>query len=86
VALLAGANDFGGTLMEESISNAAGSEHGDHLDAEEIVQLIRQVGRAPYERTTTYGRRERPAAALAARGAPLPVLGERPPLALANGY
>jgi FO synthase len=57
VALTCGANDFGGTLMEESISNAAGSEHGDHIEPEEIDRLIREVGRTPYERTTTYGRR-----------------------------
>jgi len=59
VGLMSGANDFGGTLMEESISNAAGSEHGDHIEAEEIEQLIREIGRTPYERTTTYGRREK---------------------------
>jgi len=57
VALMSGANDFGGTLMEESISKAAGSEHGDHVEAEMIERLIREIGRTPYERTTTYGRR-----------------------------
>jgi FO synthase len=57
VALTCGANDFGGTLMEESISNAAGSEHGDHIEPEEIERLILETGRTPYERTTTYGRR-----------------------------
>jgi FO synthase subunit 2 len=60
VALNSGANDFGGTLMEESISNAAGSEHGDHIEPEEIEQLIREVGRTPWERTTTYGQRTPP--------------------------
>jgi 2-iminoacetate synthase ThiH len=65
VGLLSGANDFGGTLMEESISKAAGSEFGDNLEAGEIERLVREVGRTPYERTTTYGRRER-----AARRAP----------------
>jgi FO synthase len=58
VALMSGANDFGGTLMEESISKAAGSEHGDHVEPEMIERLIREIGRTPYERTTTYGRRE----------------------------
>jgi FO synthase len=57
MALVSGANDFGGTLMEESISNAAGSEHGDHIEPEEIERLILELGRVPYERTTTYGRR-----------------------------
>ena len=74
-ALLCGANDFGGTLMEESISQAAGSEHGDHLDAEEIEQLIREVGRPFYERTTAYGRREpqRPRSASLPEPAPGPL-------------
>ncbi|MCH6562236.1 MAG: 5-amino-6-(D-ribitylamino)uracil--L-tyrosine 4-hydroxyphenyl transferase CofH [Myxococcales bacterium] len=58
MGLLSGANDFGGTLMEESISQAAGSEHGDHIEAHEIEQLVREIGRPSYERTTTYGRRE----------------------------
>jgi 2-iminoacetate synthase ThiH len=43
--------------MEESISQAAGSEHGDHIEVEEIQRYIHEIGRAPYERTTTYGRR-----------------------------
>ena len=60
VALMSGANDFGGTLMEESISKAAGSEHGDHVEPEMIERLIREIGRTPYERTTTYGRRVAP--------------------------
>ena len=60
MGLMSGANDFGGTLMEESISNAAGSEHGDHCEPERFESLIREIGRIPYERTTTYGRREKP--------------------------
>jgi 7,8-didemethyl-8-hydroxy-5-deazariboflavin synthase CofH subunit len=58
VGLLSGANDFGGTLMEESISKAAGSEHGDRMDVEDIRLRIEEIGRVPRERTTTYGRRE----------------------------
>lgn len=58
MGLVSGANDFGGTLMEESISQAAGSEHGDHIEVHEIEQLVREIGRPYYERTTTYGRRE----------------------------
>jgi len=54
MALLAGANDFGGTLMEESISRESGSHFGENLPAEEIRQLIRAVGRTPVERSTTY--------------------------------
>ena len=54
VALLAGANDFGGTLMEESISRESGSHFGENLPQEEIRRLIRTVGRTPVERSTTY--------------------------------
>ena len=54
MALLSGANDFGGTLMEESISRESGSHFGENLPAEEIRQLIRAVGRTPVERSTRY--------------------------------
>ena len=50
-----GANDFGGTLMEESISRASGADHGQNLEALEIERWIRDAGRVPRERTTTYG-------------------------------
>jgi 7,8-didemethyl-8-hydroxy-5-deazariboflavin synthase CofH subunit/7,8-didemethyl-8-hydroxy-5-deazariboflavin synthase CofG subunit len=50
-----GANDFGGTLMEESISRASGADHGQNLEALEIENWIREAGRTPRERTTTYG-------------------------------
>ncbi len=55
MGLLSGANDFGGTLMEESISRESGSHHGENLPAEEIRRLIREVGRVPVERNTAYG-------------------------------
>jgi 7,8-didemethyl-8-hydroxy-5-deazariboflavin synthase CofH subunit len=58
MALMSGANDFGGTLMEESISNSAGSAHGDHCEPETFERLIREIGRRPYERTTLYERRQ----------------------------
>lgn len=54
VALMSGANDFGGTLMEESISRESGSQHGENLPAEEMRRLIRDIGRTPVERNTTY--------------------------------
>jgi FO synthase len=54
MALLAGANDFGGTLMEESISRESGSQHGEYVSPEEIRMLIRDLGRIPVERSTTY--------------------------------
>jgi len=50
-----GANDFGGTLMEESISRASGADHGQNLEAAEIESWIRRAGRIPRERSTTYG-------------------------------
>jgi 5-amino-6-(D-ribitylamino)uracil---L-tyrosine 4-hydroxyphenyl transferase len=52
--LEAGANDFGGTLMEESISKAAGATFGESVSPNEFKSLIRSIGRIPAERTTTY--------------------------------
>jgi FO synthase len=52
--LNAGANDFSGTLMEESISKAAGATFGEYVSPEEFRRLIRSIGRTPAERTTTY--------------------------------
>ena len=54
MALLAGANDFGGTLMEESISRESGADHGENLPPEALRRLIREMGRVPVERSTTY--------------------------------
>jgi 7,8-didemethyl-8-hydroxy-5-deazariboflavin synthase CofH subunit len=52
--LNAGANDFSGTLMEESISKAAGATFGESVQPQEFRRLIRSIGRVPAERTTTY--------------------------------
>jgi FO synthase len=52
----AGANDLGGTLMEETISRMAGSEHGSAKTVEELVEIGAGIGRPVRERTTTYGR------------------------------
>jgi FO synthase len=52
--LNAGANDMGGTLMNESITRAAGSEHGQELPPAEMVALIRDFDRTPWQRTTLY--------------------------------
>jgi 7,8-didemethyl-8-hydroxy-5-deazariboflavin synthase CofH subunit len=54
--LRAGCNDFGGTLMEESISREAGADAGEYTSVEEIEALVRAVGRTPVQRTTLYGR------------------------------
>jgi 7,8-didemethyl-8-hydroxy-5-deazariboflavin synthase CofH subunit len=52
--LQAGANDFSGTLMEESISKAAGATFGEYVSPEEFRGRIRSLGRVPAERTTIY--------------------------------
>jgi FO synthase len=53
--LHAGVNDLGGTLMNESISRAAGASHGQEMTAPMIEALIRSAGRTPRQRTTLYG-------------------------------
>jgi FO synthase len=62
--LRAGANDLGGTLMNESISRAAGADHGQELSPEAMEAAIRAIGRTPRQRTTLYG--EPPAERVAA--------------------
>ena len=52
--LMWGANDFGGTLINESISTSAGSEHGQLLRPKEIKRVVREIGRIPAERNTKY--------------------------------
>ena len=54
MCLRAGGNDFSGTLMEESISRLAGATHGEFVAPHEFRALIRQIGRLPAERNTTY--------------------------------
>ncbi|MFC7688823.1 5-amino-6-(D-ribitylamino)uracil--L-tyrosine 4-hydroxyphenyl transferase CofH [Paeniroseomonas aquatica] len=55
LALQAGANDLGGTLMNESISRAAGTQHGQEFPPDAMESLIRSIGRHPEQRTTLYG-------------------------------
>jgi FO synthase len=55
VCLDAGANDLGGTLMNESITRAAGGVHGQELNATELQALARRIGRPTRQRTTLYG-------------------------------
>ena len=55
--LRAGANDLGGTLMEETISRMAGSEHGSAKTVAELVDIGAGIGRPVRERTTLYGAR-----------------------------
>ena len=52
--LMWGANDFGGTLINESISTSAGSEYGQLLKPKEIKRMVKEIGRVPAERNTHY--------------------------------
>ncbi len=54
VALTCGANDIGGTMIEDKISTAAGGGYGGYLPVEKIKTLITDIGRIPQERTTKY--------------------------------
>jgi 5-amino-6-(D-ribitylamino)uracil---L-tyrosine 4-hydroxyphenyl transferase len=54
ILLGTGVNDFGGTLINESISTAAGSSNGQILKPKEIRSAIRSAGRIPAQRSTTY--------------------------------
>ncbi len=83
LALRAGANDFGGTLMNESISRAAGASHGQEMPPEAMERAIRELGRTPRQRTTLYGRppAERTAASFGAPALREPL---NPPVATAN--
>ena len=54
-ALSAGCNDLGGTLMNESITRAAGAEHGQETSPSRMMALIEAAGRLPKQRTTIYG-------------------------------
>jgi FO synthase len=50
-----GVDDLGGTLMEETISRMAGSQHGSRKSVEELEGMVRDAGRTPRQRTTLYG-------------------------------
>ncbi len=58
LSLKAGCNDFGGTLMEESISREAGADAGEYTPVDEIRRLVAEMGRRPVERTTVYRKLE----------------------------
>ncbi len=55
LCLRSGANDLGGTLMNESITRAAGGENGQELPPEKMEEIITSIGRVPRQRTTLYG-------------------------------
>ena len=54
VCLRAGANDLGGTLMEETITRAAGAVHGQEMTPAMMEDIIRAIGRLPRQRDTLY--------------------------------
>ena len=56
LCLHAGANDYGGTLMEENISREAGATAGQYTSPEDFQSLILEAGRIPAERNTSYSR------------------------------
>ena len=68
LALEAGANDLGGTLMDESITRSAGGVHGQELDAAQLTALAQSIGRPARQRTTLYGAVAAPAAEPALHG------------------
>jgi len=56
LAMLAGADDYGGTLFEENISRLAGATAGQYVSGDEFRERIRELGRIPAQRNTTYTR------------------------------
>ncbi|HIH06695.1 MAG TPA: 5-amino-6-(D-ribitylamino)uracil--L-tyrosine 4-hydroxyphenyl transferase CofH [Candidatus Nitrosotenuis sp.] len=54
VLLMWGANDFGGTLINESISTSAGASYGQLLKPKDMRRMIREIGRIPAQRNTSY--------------------------------
>lgn len=54
VVLSCGADDLGGTMMEDKITVASGGKHGEHLTREQMAQAVKAIGRVPRERNTLY--------------------------------
>jgi FO synthase len=69
--LAGGVDDLGGTLMEETISRMAGSQHGSRKSVEELETMVRTAGRTPRQRTTTYGAVDEERRAAARRDVPM---------------
>lgn len=80
--LAGGVNDLGGTLMNESISRAAGAGHGQEMPPEAMEALILAAGRVPRQRTTRYAKVTPQQHARALNAAPLAPLVQTPPRAL----
>jgi FO synthase len=77
--LAAGANDLGGTLMNESITRAAGAAFGQELPPRLMHDLLEEIGRVPHQRTTLYGEAAPERVAASFRAAPLAEVVTRPP-------
>jgi len=75
----AGANDLGGTLMNESITRAAGASFGQEMAPETMCALIEEIGRVPAQRTTLYGRAPVERIAASWNAAPLEAVVNPPP-------
>jgi FO synthase len=74
--LRAGANDLGGTLMDETITRSAGAAHGQEMTPAAMEAIIRSVGRLPRQRDTLYSEvsDERYRASFSASGASVPAV------------
>jgi FO synthase len=77
--LAAGANDLGGTLMNESITRAAGAAFGQELPPQAMEALIGEIGRVPHQRTTVYGEAPPERTRVSFRAAPLAATINPPP-------
>lgn len=84
--LSCGVNDLGGTLMNESISTAAGAQHGQCVTPSRLRRLIREAGRIPAERTTRYDLRSTFDGRLDALDAPEPLDAVSDPSAVFGTY
>ena len=82
--LRAGANDLGGTLMNESITRAAGAMHGQEMPPEAMETVIRSLGRTPWQRTTLYRAAPPDRSAVSFGAPPLSPTVETPVQKLAN--
>jgi FO synthase len=79
ICLAGGANDLGGTLMNESISRAAGAAHGQEMPIADMEALIGAIGRSPRARNTLYGDADPSNIARARCAAPLSEIVQTPP-------
>jgi FO synthase len=84
ICLNGGASDLGGTLMNESISRAAGSKHGQEFSPGEMEAFIRSIDRIPWPRTTLYQPADPQQILRAHHAAPLTPMVQTPPVKIRN--